>query len=433
MKAVLIRTVLDTFTEHLQCCTAWMASSMKSYIIDHSDLQVLHQNRKLLTGEQEALLDIVREREKRSVYMQRQRQRRDETLIEQGHEHVDWTYAARSGIVLMSSSSRAKPFIFCGHGNRVNRRGFCHIYRYCPPCNWIHKAEPTIKEFACDESFYKATWTFITVSFTTNQDRLGWDYMPDARDHFDPLDANCVYEILGKYDPCPIPLNDNPGVHEEDYIACWDAGHVAVKALKMDRQIQGYLGNDDLAIRFNVPVTDVFCECAGLPHTHYIVTTAPGELLNNRTMEDIHDLATEFLRQVSPELELFVSVRGFGVHDAETLSRLIRYVMKPLDFVTPYGMALRCAEASFPDGTLKPEFMESLNLGVDYLFDAFEDGLFYRRRGVRRAGNLLCDSRTDYIGTRAVPRHRKQGTRAKFKAQLKKAQQRIIDDRDHEF
>lgn len=408
---------------------------MRESTLNHSDLKVLQQNRRCLDQHQQALLDVAIEREAQSEFMQRQGRDRDKAMeIEEG-EHVDWTCAARCGILLMSCSERAKSFVYCGRGNRVNRRGLCHIYRYCPVCNWAFKAKPTIGEFANDESFFKATWTFVTISFTTCRANSGCFFADDARRHFDPAEPNCVYEILGKYDSCPLQLNDNPGDDEANHIGCWNAGHSAIKSLKKDKLITGYLGNDDLAVRFNTRHQEVFCPCSGLPHTHYIVTTPPGDPLTIGTMEEVHRCATRFLDQACPDLALHVSIKGYGIPNPETLSRLIRYVVKPIDFVEPYGRALLCDEAASNVGTLDPKFMGSLNIGVDYLFDAFENGLFYRRRGVRRGGNLLCDPRTGYVGTKKLPpprKKRRSGSRL-HKLQTKKAHDRIINDPNHEF
>lgn len=409
---------------------------MKESILNHSRLEELKINRHRLSTKQQELLDVALQREEESEYRQRQRQQVEEARSDASREHVDWSLSARCGIILMSSSERARSFVYCGYGNQTNKRGLCHHYRYCPICNWVYKAKPTIAEFTPEESFYRAGWAFLSISFTTNPENAGCVFVDDAKNHFDPAQSPCVYDVLGKYDSCPLPLNDDPASEEEKYVACWNAGHVAVKTLKKSKIIRCYLGNDDLAIRFNTQINGAFTPCGGLPHTHYIVSFPPGDTLNTSVMEDLAKTVEEFLREECPQLELYVTVHGFGIQEPETLSRLIRYVVKPIDFTEAYGMALFCSESKLPDGRKNPEFMARLNVGVDYLFDAFENGLFYRRRGVRRGGNLLCDSRTDYIGTKKInPARRKRSAKRKttMAAKIKKAKQRILDNPNYEF
>lgn len=408
----------------------------KPSVLDTSNIRLLQRCRRLLNEEQRELLSIVRHREARSLYLQRQAAKENYLLRTQPGDHVRWSQLARLGIALMSSWERRWQFVYCGHGNRVNKRGLCHIYRYCQTCNYAFRAKPLIAEFTSDASFYKASWMFVTVSFTTNQSNAGSFFSADAGEHFDVAKPDCIYEILGGYDACPTRINDlELGVDDpEEITACWNAGHDAIKVLKRDQRINGYLSSDDLAVRFNTAIQNgVFCECAGLGHTHHVITKAPGEKFSIGDVEEIEKEATASLQRSYPGIALYVSVKGFAVLDAETLGCLLRYVIKPVNIVEPYGTALRSGSAEAEGGTVLPAFMEALNTGVDYLFDALENGIFEGRRCLRRGGVLVRGKQTGYIGSRP-PTKRKKGKKGKgVMSKLKAAQKAIIDNPDHEF
>jgi hypothetical protein len=412
-------------------------------ILDTSNIKTLHRYRRLLNDAQRELLSIVRCREAKSMYLQRQVAKENYLLRTQPDDHARWSQLARLGIALMSTWERRRQFVYCGHGNRVNKRGLCHIYRYCLTCNNAFRAKPLIEEFANEAAFYRASWMFVTVSFTTNPANAGCFFSPDAGDHFDVTKPNCIYEILGQYDACPTRINDLDDLDRHEYdpeviTACWNAGHDATKTLKRDKRFTGYLGSDDLAMRFNTTIHNgIFCECAGLGHTHHLITKSPGETFGIEDVEEIEKEATSSLQRAYPGIHLYVSVKGFVVLDAETLARLLRYVIKPLNVAEPYGWAVKSDEAKDHNGDFIPDFMASLNTGVDYLFDALENGIFEGRRGLRRGGVLVRGKNTGYIGSRP-PAKRTKGKRSKgmSKAQmakLKASQERIIDDPDYEF
>lgn len=410
-------------------------------ILDTSNVKLLHRHRSLLTEEQRELLSIVRRREAKSVYLQRQAAKENNLLRTQPDDHARWSQLARLGIALMSSWERRWQFVYCGHGNRVNKRGLCHIYRCCQTCNYAFRAKPLIEEFTGDASFHKAKWMFVTVSVTTNPANAGCFFSPDAGEHFDVTKPNSIYEILGHYDTCPTRINDleiGRDDPEGEIIACWNAGHDAIKVLKRDQRITGYLSQDDLAVRFNTTIRNgVFCECAGLGHTHHVITKSPGEHFSISDVEEVEKEATASLERSYSDIGLFVSVKGFVVLDPETLGCLLRYVVKPVNFAEPYSRAALSSDAKDDEGKPSPVFMEALNTGVDYLFDALENGFYEGRRSLRRGGVLVRGKNTGYIGSRPQTKgaKKKKGKRMS-KAQLKKlkaAQKKIIDDLDHEF
>lgn len=411
-------------------------------VLDTSDIKMLHRYRRLLTEEQRELLNIVRCREAKSLYLQRQAAKENYIMRTQPDAHARWSQLARLGIALMSAWERRRQFVYCGHGNRVNKRGLCHIYRYCLTCNNAFRAKPLIEEFANEATFFRATWMFVTVSFTTNPANAGCFFSPDAGDHFDVTKPHCIYEPLGQYDSCPTRINDLDDLDRHEYdpeviTACWNAGHDATKTLKRDKRFTGYLGSDDLALRFNTKIWNgIFCECAGLGHTHHVITKYPGENFGIADVEEIEREATSSLQRAYPGIHLYVSVKGFVVLDAETLARLLRYIIKPLNVAEPYGWAVKSDDAKDHDGNFLPGFMASLNTGVDYLFDALENGIFEGRRGLRRGGVLVRGKRTGYIGSRPLTKPKKKRRKGMSKAQAKKlkaAQKRIIDDLDYEF
>lgn len=347
----------------------------------HHDIQLLIQNEHLLREEEKEYLRVWEMRRAKSAYARR---------------HPD--YNARAALVLMSEFDDRHSFIWCGHRERKAwdscgkaKRRMCKETRLCPRCNYVFRVKPLFRRIGTESTFCRACgWWFVTVGYTDNPAHALRFLADDVEDYFDSTQRTGVFDYTGKYTPAPLPLwaGSDP-VGERLRILFWNAAHKAIAEFKEEWLIRGYLTADDLHVDFRG-------EGGMLSHIHSVVTA---ERFSQGMVDDLGERVQLAIDAANPPIKLYASIKVYRIHNHQQLQRLIRYVVKAIDFVSPYTNALLTDEARTDQRSYSPAYIENLNMLVDYFLESVTSGLFHHRRGFRLGGDLYYRKGSkSYIG-----------------------------------
>lgn len=260
---------------------------MNSHALTHATLnrasiQSLNRNRRYLTPKQ--------------VY------RLDSTLIRmQSHprsfDRPGSDYAQRSGIILMSDWDRAHKFTHCSfHGRN------CLLWKFCNHCAYLRQRRMVEKFLPL---YHLSQWHFLTLSFTGHL-LFGPESLDDITDY-------------------------------------WNACQGAIRSLEREYVISGAICVEELSIR---SLKNGFV----LPHCHFLVSA---DEISNEILDELderiqnHPCTVPRLEssKVDPnpeaEIHLTVSSHNRKIESEEAFGRVLRYLVKPLDIVTPYESAIR--------------------------------------------------------------------------------------------
>ena len=291
----------------------------------HHDIQLLIQNEHLLHEGEKEYLRVWEMRRAKSRYARR---------------HPD--YNARAALVLMSLFDDRHSFIWCVHREKKAwdscakaKRRMCKETRLCPRCNYVFRVKPLFKRIGNEPTFCGSCgWWFITVGYTGNPEHALRFLTDDVEDYFDSTKRTGVFDYTGKYTPAPLPIVDASDT-EDLRTLYWNAAHRAVAEFKDELLIDGYLTADDLHVDFR--------NGGGmLPHIHSVATA---DRFSQGMVDELGERVQLAIDAAKPPIKLYASIKVYRIHTLEQLQRLIRYVVKAIDFVSPYTNALLTAEA----------------------------------------------------------------------------------------
>ncbi len=307
------------------------------------DLQELHRHRHLLTVAENDCLNAVLWKIDRKP---------------QRYARPDQQYDALAGLILTTETKYRDRFCSCGCGNRV-----CNWSRVCPSCAF-HRRRGLYERLL--PSFGRVPLYFLTISFTSDLD-------------FEPALGN----RLDLY---------------------WNACTEALKSMKKGGYFTGVLAQEALHVSSLLPKTRV------LPHVHALVS---GPDLSGAVLEELRRRVANYRHVVRfPEkdedgtiyevfeplvefVELEPCSRTYLIKTKTDLMRVLRYLTKPADFVTPY----REAWDQFVNGDLDAAAL--LNQNAHDLVYGFTTNIA-RRFQHRRSGCLWPTSGATVIVPKEV-------------------------------
>lgn len=282
--------------------------------LNATDLDEITRHRRLLTSHQRWLLDAINYRI--ATYPQRfAREPR---------------YAQTAGLVLLSDWASRRRFCYCSV-----RNGLCGLWKLCDHCSYRRR---TLLLERYLTQFSRSRWWFLTVSF---------DGVLSLEGH--------IAEEMGLY---------------------WTACHKAVRALVDDGSFLGAVKVEELHVESLLPLVV-------LPHCHFLIAA---EDVTASQIEDVRQLVLahrglmpdwgtgELVRDEAERVGLEVSIKADPLPTVGDLARVLRYMVKPLDLVTPYLSAW--PEAALNDRDRVPE----LNANVVEFFDGHVENTYSRHQ-----------------------------------------------------
>ena len=282
--------------------------------LNDTDLDEITRRRRLLTSRQRWLLDAINYRVE--TYPQRFAR--------------DARYAQTAGLVLLSEWERRQKFCHCSIRNRL-----CGLWKLCVHCSYRRRTA-LLERFLTQ--FWRSRWWFLTISF---------DGVLPFEGHF--------AEDMGLY---------------------WTACHKAVRALVKDGSFLGAVKVEELHVESLLPLVV-------LPHCHFLIAA---EDVTGDHLEELRQLVLAHRgtqpdwrigQPVTDETELVglrVMAKADHLATVGDLARVLRYMVKPLDLVTPY----LCA---WPEAALNERAgVPDLNLNVVEFFDGHAENCYSRHQ-----------------------------------------------------
>lgn len=273
--------------------------------LNATDLTELAQHRRLLTVQRRRLLSAVQYR--LEAFSQRFAR--------------DARYAQTAGLVLLSGWERSRKFCHCSIRNRL-----CGLWKLCAHCSYRKRTE-LFQRFLTQ--FSRSRWWFLTISF----------------DGLLPFEGH-LGEDMGLY---------------------WDSCHRAVRELVNDGAFLGAVKVEELHVESFLPLVV-------LPHCHFLIAAdevTADHIAQVKQLVVAHrglrpDWETgEAQPDDAERVELRVSTKTYELPTVGDFARVLAYIVKPLDVVTPYLSAWPQAERNERAGV--PE----LNSNVVEFFAGF--------------------------------------------------------------
>jgi len=267
--------------------------------LNATDLDEITRHRRLLTHQQKVELNAIRYR--LQTYPQR---------FARGPR-----YAQTAGLVLLSEWERRRKFCHCSIRNRA-----CGLWKLCAHCSYRRRTlllERFLTQFSCSR------WWFLTISFEGELLSL----------------EGCVAEDMGLY---------------------WSACHQAVRSLVNDGSFLGAVKVEELHVESLLPLVV-------LPHCHFLIAAEDftvGHIEQVKQLVLAHRGLTpdweagELVRDEAERVELEVSTRTYPLPTVGDFARVLGYLVKPLDLVTPYLSAW--PEAVLNERDCVPELNENV-------------------------------------------------------------------------
>jgi hypothetical protein len=285
-----------------------------AHYLNATDLDEITRHRRLLTHQQRVELDAIHYR--LDTFPQR---------FARGPR-----YAQTAGLVLLSEWERRRKFCHCCIGYRA-----CDLWKLCDHCSYRRRTA-LLERFLTQ--FSRSRWWFLTVSF---------DGVLPFEGHF--------AEDMGLY---------------------WTACHKAVRALVDDGSFLGAVKIEELHVESLLPLVV-------LPHCHFLIAA---EDVTVSQIEELQQLvlahrgsqpdwaAGEALTDDAERVALRVMLKCSPIPTVGDLARVLSYMIKPLDLVTPYLSAWPVAALNEREGV--PE----LNADVVEFFDGHAENCYSRHQ-----------------------------------------------------
>ena len=303
------------------------ASGVTSCSLNRSDWTEVQAHRSQLTLTQTRFLDMILP--KQSFYRFR---------------YDDPDYLARSSMLVLSDWGSAKRYCFCGVPTKVNSSGRCGLRQFCPYCAYLEQ-RPRLLEFV--PAFHRATWHFVTLSFSGAH----------------PFDG---------------PANAHSCLQH------WDSCKSALRGALADRSIQGAFWSEELAILRFLPLHV-------MPHTHALILS---DSLSEHFGEDLAQAMSRNLAGLENPMVPDVDVQP--VLTPRSLYDRVCYMFKPINIVRPYDTAWPLASADQRAGAWKINSQLRVFLTGHTQLGARESSTG-RRKKVERIG-LLHPQKHGYLG-----------------------------------
>jgi len=228
----------------------------------------------------------------------------------------------------------------------VNPTGLCNRHRFCYHCA-NRNAIKTLRTFR--PKFYQHQWCFLTISYDES-----------------------------------LPLTYLSG---SEWARHWDAAKMALKRLVTTNGITGAMWREELAIPSLIP-TRV------LPHLHAII---PMEDLSPCALELLANWIAGYRDDLGYGVELEPSIQCNSILTEEHFVRVVSYIHKPTDLVTPYTSNWNENASREDKGATNRRMRDLIEATIMHPKDRDQIGYF---------GNMLATTRTRFIG---VPKNEREG------------------------
>lgn len=285
-----------------------------AHLLNATDLDEVTQHRHLLTYQQRVELGTIHYR--LEAYPQR---------FARGLR-----YAQTAGLVLLSDWPSRRRFCYCSI-----RKGLCGLWKLCDHCSYRKR---TLLRQRFLTQFSRSRWWFLTISF---------DGVLPFEGHF--------AEDMGLY---------------------WDACHEAVRSMVRDGSFLGAVKVEELHVQSLLPLKV-------LPHCHFLIAAddvTVGQIEDLRQLVLAHrgtqpDWGTgEMARDEAERVDLEVSTKTYLLPTEGDFSRVMGYLIKPMNLVTPYLNA-------WPEASLNGrEGVPDLNANVVEFFDGYVENCYSRHQ-----------------------------------------------------
>jgi len=304
-----------------------------SQCLNHAALGVLLEHQQSLSFEKARNVSVLNQKR----------------LKQAAHYQYDG-YFAQCGLMTLLEQNLATQVCMCGvkskatHG--INPTGLCNRNRLCYPCA-NRAARKTVETFL--PRFHHHQWGLLTISY-------------DGQ----------------------LPLTHLSG---SEWWLYWDAAKTALKRLVGTHGVDGAMYREELAVPSLSPTT-------ALPHLHAVVPTAE---LNPEALDRLKSWVVGYRDDLGDGIRLEPSIDFRPVPTEEDFVRVVSYLHKPLDLVTPY--------TSRWDQRASEEAKLALNRSMRDLIEA-TIMLPKGRNQIDYCGNMRASSKVRFIG---VPRNERGG------------------------
>ena len=251
-------------------------------------------------------------------------------------------YYAQCGLISLLEQNLATQVCMCGVKskaiNGINPTGLCNRTRLCWPCA-MRASRRTLKAF--QPKFYQHQWGFLTISY-------------DGQ----------------------LPLNHLSG---SEWWLYWDAAKAALKRLVSTHGVEGAFYREEIAIPSLSPTT-------AIPHLHAIV---PTDDLTPESLDRIKNWVCGHRDDMGSGVQLEPSINFKPIPTEDDFVRIVSYLHKPIDLVTPY--------VSIWDRNASREDKVALNRSMR---DLIEATIMYPkgRNQIDYCGNMRASSKARFIG-----------------------------------
>ena len=318
-----------------------------------------------------------------------------------------FNYADYASIIALACWRKSDSLCACGTPipNRRNKRFNCGDTLFCPLCNWKKILKDRIRVFGEDSgTFEKADrWFFITLSFTTDGEGERYSSVVSKRS-FDRTFSDEPLSVFSEGNANrPVSLEGDPGYDVElMFKVCRRTLNILNLKAKKQRIVDGYDYRHELAIEFNPN------KC--LPHIHAVANDVVGRLEEGEVAEilfEAMDIEFEKAKRGDYDKEederygmidgpvrkfchgnLRPSIKVLRIDTAKSLERILKYIHKPIDILTPYLSACAGMEGLSPSA--KANALSALNDRVAEISDQIGNA-YHGTNRTQPVGNMICN------------------------------------------